>query len=220
MNTLPGSDIWKETNHGHTMSEAIRELKKRDFFKGKQVLELGGGIGNHTVLMLENGPDLLVTTELNEERLEFTKQAVHKHLGDVKNCDFRIANWLDVYGTYDIVATNPPYFVSAKYNRRYFIDELILNSHKRLKPEGYLIFVQSSMADIALTRDRMEENGYSFEIIHQRIFSWRDYYFSDPRFLEMCDNNPGSYFMKDGERWEVLYVVLGKLKRFETDIAH
>jgi predicted RNA methylase len=214
------SDTWKETNHGRIMSEAIIELQKINFFTNKNVLELGGGSANHTKLILENKPNLLVTTEINQERLVITKQVVEENFGKVHNCKFIIADWLDVDGTYDIVITNPPYFVSGKYNRRYFIDELILNSYKRLLPNGYLIFVQSSMADISLTENRLIENGYQFEIIKQQNFEWRDYYFFDPSFIKMCDNKPGSYFIKDGGRWEVLYVVQGKLKPYKTHILH
>jgi predicted RNA methylase len=214
------SDTWKETNHGRIMSESISDLQNIDFFKNKKVLELGGGCANHTKLILENEPEHLVTTEINQERLEITKQAVEEHFGNVHNCKFVIADWLDVDGTYDIVITNPPYFVSGKYNRRYFIDELILNSHKRLLPGGYLVFVQSSMADIKLTEDRMMENGYRFEIIKEQSFEWRDYYFQDPSFIKMCDEKSGSYFMKDGDRWETLYVVQGKLRPYKTSIIH
>jgi predicted RNA methylase len=214
------SDTWKETNHGRIMSEAIIDLQKVDFFKNKNVLEIGGGSANHTKLILENEPNLLVTSEINQERLVVTKQAVEEHFGKVQNCKFIIADWLDVDGTYDIVITNPPYFVSGKYNKRYFIDELILNSFKRLVPNGYLIFVQSSMADISMTENRMIENGYEFEIIKQQNFPWRDYYYLDPSFIEMCDNKPGSCFIKDGERWEILYVVQGKLIPYKTHIIH
>jgi predicted RNA methylase len=214
------SDTWKETNHGRIMSESISDLQKIDFFKNKNVLELGGGSANHTKLILENEPDLLVTTEINKERLDVTKKAVEEHFGKVHNCKFIIADWLDVLGTFDIVITNPPYFVSGKYNRRYFIDELILNSHKRLMPHGYLIFVQSSMADIVLTERRMIENGFQFEIIKKKTFKWRDYYHLDPSFIKMCDDKPGSYFIKDGDRWEMLYVVQGRLKSYKTNILH
>ena len=39
-------------------------------------------------------------------------------------------------GPYDAVITNPPFAQSGKFNRRYFIDELILNSHKLLRGGG------------------------------------------------------------------------------------
>ena len=55
------NDTWKETNHGRIMSEAIIELQKINFFTNKNVLELGGGCANHTKLILENEPNLLVT---------------------------------------------------------------------------------------------------------------------------------------------------------------
>jgi 16S rRNA G1207 methylase RsmC len=202
------------------MSEAIIDLQKTDFFTNKKILELGGGSANHTKLILDNEPELLVTTELNQKRLEVTRQAVKKQFDNISNCKFVIADWLDVEGSYDIVITNPPYFVSGKYNRRYFIDELILNGHKRLLPEGDLVFVQSSMADMSMTKARMEENGYRCEVIKQQDYQWRDYYYLDPAFLEMCDKNPGSYFTKDGDRWETLYVLKGTLKPFETLIVH
>lgn len=214
------SDTWKETNHGRIMSEAISDLQKIDFFKDKNVLELGGGSANHTKLILENEPELLVTTEINTERLEITKQKVEERFGNGHNCKFIVADWLGVDGTYDIVITNPPYFVSGKYNRRYFMDDLILNSHKRLVPDGYLLFVQSSMADIALTENRMIENGFHFDIIKKQTFEWRDYYYLDPSFIKMCDKMPGSCFIRDDKRWEVLYVVQGKLKPFKTHIVH
>jgi predicted RNA methylase len=211
---------WKETNHGRIMSEAIIDLQKIDFFKDKKVLELGGGSANHTKLIVENEPKLLLTTEIDQKQLDVTMQAVEEHFGKVHICKFIIADWLGVSGTYDILITNPPYFNSGKYNRRYFIDELILNAHKRLLPNGYLLFVQSSMADIALTEDRMMENGYEFEIIKEQTYKWRDYYFLDPSFIEMCDSKPGCYFMKDGSRWETLYVVKGKLKPFKANFLH
>ncbi len=202
------------------MSNAIIDLQKNNFFEGKKVLELGGGCANHTKLILENNPSLLVTTEIDRERLEVTKQAVEERFGKAQNCEFIIADWLNVDGIFDVVITNPPYFVSGKYNRRYFIDQLILNSFNRLAPGGHLLFVQSSMADISLTKKRMEENGYDFEILSQQSFQWRDYYFLDTAFLQMCDNNPGSYFIKDDKRWEILYAVQGKLRSFSTQISH
>ncbi|MHA2362414.1 MAG: class I SAM-dependent methyltransferase [Candidatus Hodarchaeales archaeon] len=203
------------------MSEAIQELNKSNFFTGKKILELGGGIGNHTIRILKNNPELLVTTEINEDRLQVTRQAVQNHFGNTINCEFSVADWLAIEGSYDVVITNPPFFMSGKYNRRFFIDELILNSYKRLKSEGKLIFVQSSMADITKSKMRMEENGYhQFEIIKQQCYPWREYYYSDLKFIEMCDKNPNSHFMKDGERWEVLYVVRGKLKEFNTKFIH
>ncbi|MCY3414566.1 MAG: methyltransferase [Candidatus Heimdallarchaeota archaeon] len=217
LNTEGG--IWKETNHGKTMSEGIRRLIKKDFFKDKQILELGGGIANHTVLMLTNDPKSLTVTEIAEDRMQNTRDNVARS-GVKGNIEYIIADWLSVEGLYDMVVTNPPYFMSGKFNRRYFIDELILNAHKHLKTGGHLLFVQSSMADIDTTMKRMIENGFEPEIIFQDSFEWRDYYFEDPAFLEMCDARPSSYFIREDKRWETLFVVLGTLKEFFSPFKH
>lgn len=74
---------------------------------------------------------------------------------------YLVADWLRAAGgLYDAVVTNPPYAQSGKFNRRYFIDELILNAHKLLRAGGTMCFVQSSAADVPLTFQRLEENGW------------------------------------------------------------
>jgi len=107
---------WKETNHGRTMSEALRGLGNGNFFRGKRILELGGGIANHTIIMLENYPELLVTSEINEERLDVTRRTVLDHfLNDEQlPCEFRVADWLNVDGTYDCGYHKPALFCKRK----------------------------------------------------------------------------------------------------------
>ena len=84
-------------------------------------------------------------------------------------------------GPYDALVTNPPFAQSGKYNRRYFIDELILNAHKLLTPavggcshaggSQTMVFVQSSAANVPLTMERLAENGWE----GARIVLRRDY---------------------------------------------
>lgn len=72
------------------------------------------------------------------------------------------------------MVTNPPFAQSGKYNRRYFIDELILNAHKLLAATGSsrtMVFVQSSAANVPLTMHRLAENGWE----GARIVLRRDY---------------------------------------------
>lgn len=66
--------------------------------------------------------------------------------------------------------------------RRYFIDELILNSFKVLRPpseggKGLLVFIQSSMADLDVTLFRLNQNGYDASVVATCQFPWRQYYF-------------------------------------------
>ncbi len=79
------------------------------------------------------------------------------------------------------MVTNPPFAQSGKFNRRYFIDELILNAHKLLATDGVstsaagssgaMVFVQSSAANVPLTMQRLAENGWE----GARIVLRRDY---------------------------------------------
>ena len=211
---------WKETNHGRTMSLAIESLVKDGFFEGKDILELGGGIANHTVRMLQGNPKSMITTEISAERLEVTRNRVLEESDQSKLIRYQVADWLEIEGTFDMVVTNPPYFMSGKRNRRYFIDELILNAHKRLVPQGYLLFIQSSMAGIDKTYEIMKDNGFTTKIIMQSSFEWRDYYFEDEDFIESCDAKPSTFFIQNGKRMETLFVVLGSHEFFESSFTH
>lgn len=86
-------------------------------------------------------------------------------------------------GPYDSVVANPPFAQSGKYNRRYFIDELILNAHKLLtSADGVsstsagagatrtMVFVQSSAANVPLTMQRLAENGWEAWIVLRRDY--------------------------------------------------
>ena len=54
------------------------------------------------------------------------------------DCEYMVADWLAVGGSggphFDALVTNPPFAQSGKQNRRYFIDELVLNAHKVRNP--------------------------------------------------------------------------------------
>lgn len=119
------------------------------------------------MLLKRKGPSKLVVTEYTRERLDATRQALAENdmLGD--DVELRVADWLHTDGTFDMVVTNPPFCRSGQRNRRYFIDELILNSHRRLRPQGYLVFIQSSMADLQLTLDSLARNKYDAEVIEE-----------------------------------------------------
>jgi 16S rRNA G1207 methylase RsmC len=157
MELASGEQDWQITPHGRFLGEVLAE---RDLVSGKEVLELGGGQGNHTIVMARQRPARLVVTEIAGELLETTRANVERNVEAAGMVEYRVADWLDTEGPFDVVVTNPPFAKSGKQNRRYFIDSLILDAHKRLKPEGELVFVQSSMADVAKTLRMLDENGF------------------------------------------------------------
>jgi len=214
-----GDDDWVPTPHGILLGDAIAE---GDFVRGKRVLELGAGVGNHTILMLRRGAERVVATEITESRLETTRRNVERNEPErADRVEYRVADWLSTDGEFDIVVTNPPFAKSGQRNRRYFIDSLILDASKRLRPEGELLFVQSSMANLAKTLRRLDENGYEANVAKERTGPFRDYYFEDPSFLEEAATVEGGFEVRDGTHYETLSVILGKLRPFTPpEFAH
>lgn len=203
-----GDEDWTPTPHGHLLAEV---LAARDQVSGRSVLELGAGSGNHTILMLRQGAKRIVATEVSQDLLETTRRNVAANCPEARNVEYRVADWLHTEGEFDVVVCNPPFCKSGKRNRRYFIDSLILDSHKRLRPDGRIVFVQSSMADIEKTLRRLKENGFAPEILDEREGAFRDYYFEDETFMREIESVPNGFALRDGVHHETLFVVAARL---------
>ncbi len=208
MDLVARTDDWSPTPHGIFMAEV---LARHNVVRGKEVLELGGGLGNHTILLARQGARRVVTTEIEAGRSETTRRNVDANCPDATNVAYRVADWLNTDGEFDVVTSNPPFAKSGPRNRRYFIDALILDVHKRLRPDGHLVFVQSSMADLAKTQRRLEENGFDSRILESREGPFRDSYFEDETFMEEIKGVPDGYEVRDGTYYETLFVIMARL---------
>jgi len=208
MELSTGGDDWQPTPHGRFLA---RMLAEHDLARGADVLELGAGAANHTIILLRQEPRSLVATEISAERLETTRANVARNVPDARNVEYRVADWLNTPGQFDLVVTNPPFAKSGKRNRRYFIDALILDAHKRLRPGGSLVFVQSSMAGLAQTQAELERNGYAHEILGSTEGPWRDYYFDDPTSVEEARRVPNGFAVREGTHYETLFVLAARL---------
>lgn len=211
MQLAAGAEDWKPTPHGRFLAEV---LASRNIVEGRTVLELGAGVGNHTVILLRQGARKVVATEITEGLLETTRENVRRNIEDDSNCEYRVADWLSTDGTFDMVITNPPFAKSGQRNRRYFIDSLILDAHKRLREGGQLVFVQSSMADVAKSERRLWENGFQVERLGKKRGPFRDYYFEDQTFMDEIKGVPNGYEVEDGTYYETLHVLRATLKSF------
>jgi len=149
---------------------------------------------------------------VTEDLLETTRSNFRRNCGDNANLILRVADWLSTDGEFDLVVTNPPFCKSGKQNRRYFIDSLILDAHKRLRAGGEVLFVQSSMADVPKSLARLEENGFDAKVLETTEQVFRDYYWQDESFLAEMETVPNSYIERGGERFETLAVLHGKLR--------
>jgi len=201
---------WKPTPHGQCLAEVLAE---NNLVEGKTVLELGAGTGNHTILLARQGAKHIAATEITQALVDTTEENVKRNAPGA-SMEYRVADWLATEGTFDVVVTNPPFCKSGKQNRRYYIDSLILDAHKRLNANGTLVFVQSSMADLAKTLDRLNENGYDVRVLGERSGPFREYYFEDEDFMMESRAVEGGFEVKEGVHYETLSVIAATLRSY------
>ena len=101
--------------------------------------------------------------------------------------------------------------IRALHFRGHYIDTLILDAHKLVRPGGRLVYVQSSMADIPRSIRLMEECGMHVRVVGETEGPFRNYYFEDDAYLKEIAAVPGSYAVRDGVHYERLIVFESRL---------
>ncbi|MEE2883785.1 MAG: methyltransferase [Planctomycetota bacterium] len=199
--------VWNPTPNGILLGELLESMD----FSSESILELGTGCGVHAVVLGLRGAREMLLTDIDEEILSHAKHNLDKHGIDTKT-RFLVADWVqvDVSG-YDTLIANPPYCVAGKDYRRYFIDTLILEAHKLVRPGGRIIFIHSTMADSPRTIQLMEECRMTVRILAEKDYPFRDYYFDDQPFMLEMAKVPGSYTVRNGVHHERLMVFEGTL---------
>jgi len=201
--------VWNPTPHGVHLGNSLCRMD----FEGQHVLELGTGCGIHAILIARRGAARMTVTEIDQGPLDNARYNLDKHDVTIP-VRYLVADWTHVSGgPYDVLVTNPPFGKSGKRYRRYFIDTLILDAHKLVRPGGSLIFVQSSMADIPRSIRLMEENGMVVRVRGETDGPFRPYYLDDPVYLKEMAAVPGAYTVREGRRYERLIVLQGILPR-------
>jgi len=194
--------VWNPTPHGIHLGHMLARMD----FRGENVLELGTGCGIQAIIIARQNAAKMTLTDLEQPILDNARHNLAKH--DV-TCptDYVWADWTRVDGgPFDTLVTNPPFAKSGKRYRRYFVDTLILDAHKLVRPGGRLIFVHSSMADIPRSINLMEQNGMSVRIAGETSGPFRDYYFEDPAYIKEMAAIAGCYTIQDGTHYERLIV--------------
>jgi len=197
--------VWNPTPHGIHLANMIVSQE----FTGMNVLELGTGCGIHAILIARQGAARMTLTEIDASIGECALHNCTKN-GVRIPLEMMTADWTQLGplgggpGPFDAIVANPPYAMSGKRYRRYFIDTLIMEAHKLLKPGGMLFFVQSSMADIPRSIRAMEEWGMTVEIVGETDQPFRDYYHQDPVYMKEMAAIPGAYTVRDGVHHERL----------------
>jgi release factor glutamine methyltransferase len=200
--------VWNPTPHGLFLGEM---LASRLSFAGQDVLELGTGCGLHAIVLARRGAQRLHLTEIEEPILACSLHNLRSHGIEIP-VETEVADWTHVQAEpFDALVTNPPFAKSGKRYRRYFIDCLILDAHKLVKPGGTLTFVQSSMADVRRSLDLMQANGMRVEIVGETDGPFRPYYFEDAQFMREILEVPNSYSVRSGTHFERLVVFHAQL---------
>lgn len=205
---VSGGDDWKPTPHGRFFAGVLHE--NPELYRDADALELGTGTALHAVLLERGGVGSLVATEYREDLLATARANLEAH-GCGDRTELRVADWLDTEGRFDLIVANPPFCKSGQRNRRYFIDELILNGHRRLREGGRLLFIQSSMADFQKTERRLAENGFTVRRIDDTEGPFRDYYYEEPGFIDEAKAVEGGFVTRDGQDFETLAVFEARL---------
>ena len=89
MDLVAGAEDWSPTPHGIFMAEV---LAGDNVVRGKEVLELGGGLGNHTIILVRQGAKRVVTTEIGASRAETTRRNVEANCPGATNVEYRVAD--------------------------------------------------------------------------------------------------------------------------------
>lgn len=199
--------VWTPTPHGKHLGHMLTQID----FSGEHVLELGSGCGIHTILIAKQNAAEMTVTELDQEVLDNTCHNLKKYQINIP-IHYQVADWTHVDGgPFDSLVANPPFAKSGKTYRRYFIETLINDAHKLLKPGGRLIFVQSSMADIKRSQRLMADWAMEVKVIGESRGSFRDYYYEDKKFMKEIELVENSYEMIDGAEHETLVVFEARL---------
>lgn len=199
-------DVWKLTPHGQALGDGMAAV--RHSLVGQTAIEIGVGTGVHAIAALKLGVRAIDVTDIDPAALESASDNAKRN-----SVAFRFAwrrDWMNFQPPepYDLILCNPPFCKAGTADRRHFIKALVRESPRFLRPGGHLLFVQSSMADFAATEQQLAEIGFHFTPVYETRGLFRDYYFTEPGFIDESRQVPGGFDEIDGAYVETLRVYL------------
>ena len=123
----------------------------------KKILDVGIGTGGVALCLLTRNPDAQITgLDISDEMLDGCRKNMELNARSINLVNADILNW-STTETFDLVVTNPPYFMGAAGNKKNAhhatdIARWIKRSVARVKPGGHFcMIVDSLLADIAVS---------------------------------------------------------------------
>jgi release factor glutamine methyltransferase len=155
-----------------------------DVRKGERVLELGTGCGLLAILAAKVGVQV-VATDINPAALKCARANAVKYRVEDR-IDFRLGDLFEpVVGEhFDLMIFNPPYLPvepeealcgpldrawEAGPDGRRIIDRFLREMPNHLTPNGRVLFVQSSLANISKTIRVLETRGFRVNILQKKL---------------------------------------------------
>lgn len=198
--------VWRLTPHGVNLGHGMAAA--RSALCGKSVIEIGTGSGAHAIAALKLGARYIDVTEIDEGSLHTATNNAALNQVAFRNAWLRDWFYFDPPESYDVVICNPPFGVVREPDRRHYIKTMIQESTRFLRSGGHLFFCQSSMADFPLTQQELTEAGFVFDHVFVSRGVFRDYYFTEPKFMEDARRVENGYELIDGVFVETLKTFL------------
>lgn len=198
--------VWAPTPHGQTFGNGLAAA--RHALRGKSAIEIGTGTGIHAIAALKLGVARIDVTDIDDAALESAE--ANAALNGVQFRSAMKRDWMSFEPDepYDVILCNPPFCKAGTPDRRFFIQNMIRDAHRLLRPGGHLLFSQSSMASFALTESELEDAGFIFDHVAEYRGMFRDYYFTEPNFIEESRLVEGGFDVIDGVYIETIKAYL------------
>jgi release factor glutamine methyltransferase len=197
-----------------------RHLACGETLADKTVLDVGTGSGILAVVAARRGARLAWAVDIDNNappivhvnaKLNGQERRIRPILGNM----FKPFNNVK----FDLIMCNPPSLpmsdtsgsvacYSAGREGRRFIDALISESGRHLAPNGVLAFVNTSLANMALTERMLACNGYTHQVVMSQLMPFRPFYFVHREWLEFLQKEGKASFESiNGALYERLYLV-------------
>lgn len=192
----------------------IQALRRERMRRGSRVLDLGTGSGAVAVAAARRGAQVTaVDVSWRAVATTWVNGVLHRRFIRVRKGDLVKA----VRGhSFDLVVSNPPYVPSphvplrgmarawdAGPTGRFWLDQICEQAPRALKPEGVLLLVQSSLADVAETVRSLREAGLAADAVRRIRREFGPITGPRARWLERTG------LLAEGERQQDLVVIRG-----------
>ena len=148
--TLLGGKVIMHRSIYNPTSDAVWLAAYAPVTKVENILDIGIGTGGVSLCLLAKHPDKAITgIDISEEMLNICKKNIELNNKHINLIHADILNW-STPKTFDLVVTNPPYFMGTPGNNTDVhhttdITNWIKHSIARVKPHGYFCMISDAL---------------------------------------------------------------------------